>query len=207
MRSFNIQHSTFNIQHSTFNIQLSTFNFQLSTSSTFNLFASLPGTVEPLTTEPSTLLVCAPLSPNASLPSRRARPCCSRPASWTAVAERRPRGRHPLRTPRALNQLLKKAQLFAGPTFRNCWSFVHHSSPLNSRARASRPPAWQAHKTHPHAHSSAPKPGRRASRYPSRYRTVSFLNSFFCYELDISCVLHVACCMLNVESGMLNVEC
>ena len=29
---------------------------------------------------------------------------------------------------------LKKAQLFAGPTFRNCWSFGHHSSPLNPRA-------------------------------------------------------------------------
>ena len=27
---------------------------------------------------------------------------------------------------------------------------------------SSRPPAWQAHRTHPYAHCSAPKPGRRA---------------------------------------------
>jgi hypothetical protein len=139
---------------------------------------SLPGTVERLTTEPSTLLVCAPFNVSECiaselLPSRRARPC-SRPASWTAVAERRPRGRHPLRAPRAMNQLLRKDQLFDGPTFRKCCSFGHHSSPLNHRAL----PLGRLTKRTPTHTPVPPNPAVEPL-------AVSFLSSFFWYELPL----------------------
>ena len=48
------------------------------------------------------------------------------------------------------------------------WSLGHHSSPLNTTS--SRPPAWQAHKTHPHAHRCPvpPNPRPPSSGSPSR---------------------------------------
>ena len=56
-------------------------------------------------------------------------------------------------------------QLEKSPTFcrTNFPKLLVFRSPFVT-IESSRPPAWQAHKTHPHAHSSAPKPGRRAPR-------------------------------------------
>ena len=67
---------------------------------------------------------------------------------------------------------LKKAQLFAGPTFRNCWSFGHHSSPLNPRAL----PLGRLTKRTPTHTPVPPNPA------PVEPLAVSFLISFFCYE-------------------------
>ena len=68
---------------------------------------------------------------------------------------------------------MKKAQLFAGPTFQNCWSFGHHSSPLNPRAL----PLGRLTKRTPTHTPVPPNPAVEPL-------AVSFLNSFFCYELD-----------------------
>ena len=68
---------------------------------------------------------------------------------------------------------MKKAQLFAGPTFQNCWSFGHHSSPLNPRAL----PLGRLTKRPPTHTPVPPNPAVEPL-------AVSFLNSFFCYELD-----------------------
>jgi hypothetical protein len=74
---------------------------------------------------------------------------------------------------RALNQL-EKSQLFAGPTFQNCWSFGHHSSPLDPRAL----PLGRLTKRTPTHTPVPPNPAVEPL-------AVSFLNSFFWYELDI----------------------
>ena len=64
------------------------------------------------------------------------------------------------------------AQLFAGPTFQNCWSFGHHSSTLNHRAL----PLGRLIKRTPTHTPVPPNPAVEPL-------AVSFINSFFCYAL------------------------
>ena len=82
-----------------------------------------------------------------------------------------------------LDQLFQKKPLSDGPTFQKCWSFGHQSSPLTPRAL---PLGRHTERTrHPYAHSSAPKPGRRAPT------GLASQNSFYWYEcrlkLDTLC--------------------
>ena len=63
-----------------------------------------------------------------------------------------------------------------GPTFQKCWSFgppiIHAIIAIDS----SRPPAWQAHRTHPYPHTPVP-PNPAVEPLPA-----SLLYSIFCYE-------------------------
>ena len=74
-----------------------------------------------------------------------------------------------------------------GPTFQKCWSFgppiIHAIIAIDS----SRPPAWQAHRTHPYPHTPVP-PNPAVEPLPaSLLNTHFFIDSFFrTLPVDIS---------------------
>ena len=92
---------------------------------------------------------------------------------------------------RALDQPFSKKRLQLsdgdGPTFQKCWSFgppiIHAIIAIDS----SRPPAWQAHRTHPYPHTPVP-PNPAVEPLPaSLLNTHFFMNSFFrTLPVDIS---------------------